>query len=150
VIYAHLCLKDLDELAEAQALLTSAIRESKTNLKLNISDLYHQLAEFNLFLNEPRKAAAIYEKHLLDLEAKTRQCVVRYARILRKLGDEKRMRIECSKMLNGMFPNPQTCEDFYYDGFAHFLLGNSERAHYDYERSRRFGSHYSVCFDCDP
>ena len=82
-------------------------------------------------------------ERFLDLEAKTRQCVVRYARILRKLGDEKRMRIECSKMLNGMFPNPQTCEDFYYDGFAHFLLGNSERAHYDYERSRRFGSHYS-------
>lgn len=143
VIYAHLCLKDLNEHAEAQALLTSAIRESKTNLKLNVSNLYYQLAEFNLFLNEPRKAAAIYEKHLLDLEAKTRQCVVRYARILRKLGDEKRMRIECSKMLNGMFPNPQTCEDFFYDGFAHFLLGNSERAHYDYERSRRFGSHYS-------
>jgi tetratricopeptide (TPR) repeat protein len=143
VIYAHLCLKELDELAEAQTLLTSAIRESKTNLKLNISDLYHQLAEFSLFLNEPRKAAAIYEKHLLGPEENRRQRVVSYARILRKLGDEKRMKIECSKMLNGMFPNPQTCEDFYYDGFAHFLLGNAERSQYDFERSRRFGLYYS-------
>jgi tetratricopeptide (TPR) repeat protein len=143
VVYAHLCLKESGEHAEAQAILTSAIRESKTNPRLNVSDLYYQLAEFNLFLNEPRKAAAIYEKYLLGPGVKTRQLMVGYARILRKSGDEKRMRIECGKMLDDMFPNPQTCEDFYYDGFAHFLLGNSERARYDYERSRRFGSLYS-------
>jgi tetratricopeptide (TPR) repeat protein len=143
IIYAHLCLKELGEHAEAEALLTSAIRECQTNSKLSVSDLYYQLAEFDLFLNEPRKAVTIYEKHLLGPEVKTRQLAVRFARILRKMGDEKRMRIECGKMINGMFPTPQTCEDFYYDGFANYLLGNAERAQYDYERSRRFGPHYS-------
>jgi tetratricopeptide (TPR) repeat protein len=142
IVYAHLCMKELGEHAEAQALLTSAIRESKTNLKLNASDLQYQLAEFNLFINEPRKAVAIYEKYLLGPEVKTRRLIVRYARILLNMGDENRMRIECGKMINGMFPNPQTFEDFYYDGFAYFLLGNAERAHYDYERSRRFGPYY--------
>jgi tetratricopeptide (TPR) repeat protein len=143
IVYAHLCMRELGEDAEAQALLTSAIRESKTSLKLNASDLQYQLAEFDLFINEPRKAAAIYEKHLLGPEVKTRRLIVRYARILLNMGDENRMRIECGKMINGMFPNPQTCEDFYYDGFAYFLLGNAERAHHDYERSRRFGPYYS-------
>ena len=143
IIYAHLCLKELGEHEEAQALLTSAIRESKTNQKLNISDIYYQLAEFDLFINEPRKAVTIYEKYLFGPEVKTRQLAVRFARILRKMGDEKRMRIECSRILSGMFPTPQTCEDFYYEGFANFLLGNAERAQHDYERSRRFGLYYS-------
>jgi tetratricopeptide (TPR) repeat protein len=143
IIYAHLCLKELGEHAEAQALLTSAILQSKTNPKLTISDIYYQLAEFDLFINEPRKAVAIYEKYLLGPEVKTRQIALRFARILLNMGDEKRMRIECSRILSGMFPNPKTCEDFYYDGFAYFLLGNAERAHYDYERSRRFGPYYS-------
>jgi hypothetical protein len=59
------------------------------------------------------------------------------------MGDETRMRIECSRILGEMFPTPQTFEDFYYDGFANFILRKAERAQHDYERARRFSPHYS-------
>ncbi len=33
------------------------------------------------------------------------------------------------------FPLPQIPNDFYYDGFAQWMLGNRERSDYDFDRS---------------
>jgi len=42
----------------------------------------------------------------------------------------------------GWFDNPESEEDYCYDGYANHLLGNEERARYDYDRSRGFSRYY--------
>ena len=138
LIHAYFSYKNLGEYANALALLTSAIRDCKTNPRLSAPEIYYHLAEHYLMINQIREAVSIYEKYLLKPEVVTRQLFIRYARILKTICNNRRMRIECTRMLGGMFPCPQSCEDFYYDGFAQYLLGNTDRAQYDYERSQRY------------
>ena len=50
----------------------------------------------------------------------------------------------CKNMINeSRIKLPVNHEDFYYDGFAWYLLGNYERAIYDYERSKEYDLYYS-------
>ena len=69
--------------------------------------------------------------------------MVEYARILNAAGDKRMLRDVCEMVLSRKyFKNPRTNEDFYYDGFANYLLGNHERARYDYERCSGFIEKY--------
>jgi tetratricopeptide (TPR) repeat protein len=142
VLYAHRSWLKLERPGEAEMVLIRAIDECGSNSNLDCSELNFQLAEFYLSIDQVGKMLTIYEKVLTAPEKVTRKFAVRYARILRELGDEKRTRTECLQMLGGRFPLPSTYEDFYYDGFANYLLGNSERARYDFERSRQFDTWY--------
>ncbi|MBN1576765.1 MAG: TIR domain-containing protein [Chitinispirillaceae bacterium] len=147
VIYAHLSCLKLGRRAEAETVLTSALHEGRSVSRVNVVPLYYYLAEQYFSADDLKKTLPIYEKHLLRPEAVTRRHIIRYAQILRRLGDKKRMRTQCIRMLGGMFPSPKNCEDFYYDGFAQYLLGNTDRAQYDFERSRHFDSYYAQCVE---
>ena len=145
VVYAHLSYRKQGEDVAAEKILASAIKESGTNFRIDASVLFYHLAEMALDAGDLAKTLQIYEKHLLRPQTIIRRFAVRHAQILRRLGDKKRMRMVCLRMLGGQFPAPKTCEDFYYDGFAQHLLGNSERAQYDFERSKQFAPFYSRC-----
>ncbi|MBN1307349.1 MAG: TIR domain-containing protein [Chitinispirillaceae bacterium] len=145
VVYAHMSYRKLGEPAQAEKILVSAIKETGTNPRMDAALLYYHLAEQKFSSGDLAKTLQIYEKHLLRPDTITRRFVVRHAQILRKLGDRKRMRIVCVRMLGGQFPAPKNCEDFYYDGFAQYLLGNTDRAQYDFERSKQFAAFYSRC-----
>ena len=142
VLYAHLSLVKLERTGDAEQTLIGAIEECGTNGSLDAAALNFQLAEFYLATDQIGKTLTIYEKVLTAPGTVTRKFAVRYARILGKLGDENRTRTECLQILGGRFPLPSSYEDFYYDGFASYLLGNTERAKYDFERSRQFDVWY--------
>jgi tetratricopeptide (TPR) repeat protein len=145
VVYAHLSYLKRGDPAMAETTLISAIRDNGANPRISIDRLYYCLAEQYLLAEDYTRTLPIYEQHLLRPEMITRQYAIRHAQILRKLGDKKRMKTGCLRMLGGQFPCPKCCEDFYYDGFAWYLLGNTERAKYDFERSRQFDRYYSRC-----
>lgn len=142
VIQAHLAWLKLERNNEAETVLTDAIHESKSNKRLRQPELYYHLAEFYLKTERVGKTLTVYERHLCKPTIVTRRFAIRYARILKQLGDEKRTLTECRQVLGGEFPPPRSCADYYYDGFANYLLGNMERAKYDFERSRQFSVWY--------
>ena len=142
IIYAHLAWIKLERNAEAESILTAAIRESRSNSRIRAVTINFYLAEFYLTTGMVGKTLTIYEKHLVKPGVITRRFAVQHARILKRLGNEKRTRTVCLRILGGQFPTPRSCEDFYYDGFANYLLGNSERAQYDFERSHQFDTWY--------
>ena len=142
VIYAHLSWLKLERKSEAESILTDQIRETEPDGDINSAELYYQLAEYYLTTDQVGKTLTIYEKQLCKPETVTRKFAVRYARILKQLGDDKRTRTECLQILGGEFAPPCSYEDFYYDGYANYLLGNTERAKHDFERSRQFDTWY--------
>jgi tetratricopeptide (TPR) repeat protein len=116
--------------------------------RLNDINLYHHLADACCNAGRKEEALEVYESKLCQPENCTRKYLIEYARILNASGnsnDKEKMRKACSQVLDqAYFRNATlTKEDFYYMGFANYLLGNHERARYDYERSsRRFIKYY--------
>jgi hypothetical protein len=106
---------------------------------------YHHRADLSLRNGETGSALKIYREHLMQDSMRTRQFVIKYARLLKNIGETRTQREICLNLINGLyFPLPKTEEDFYYDGFAQFLLGNIDKSNYDYERSHQFDTHYSA------
>jgi hypothetical protein len=73
---------------------------------------------------------------------------VEHARILKAVGGATnlaKMREVCTQVLDSMIfgDSPLTTHDFYYMGFANYLLGNYEFANYDYERSGGLFKYYN-------
>jgi tetratricopeptide (TPR) repeat protein len=124
-----------------------AIRLLRTEAeRLKDINLYHHLADLCLTCGRIDEALRVYERELCEPPHRTRQYMMEYARVLNSL-DQRRYgalaRRICGTVLDGdHFDIPKTGEDFYYDGFANYLLGNNERARYDYERSRGFFDKY--------
>ncbi len=91
-----------------------------------------------------KKISKKIKKFIYNKTNISRLFILRYALLCKKNGDEKEVQRICQSLLSGgLFCLPKSEEDFYYDGLAHYLLGNSERAQYDYERSHQFGLPYS-------
>lgn len=144
VVRYYLSLINLNYSNRAESVLLSAINKKNQSKSIDPGILYHYLADFHLRKDETNKALAIYEQHLIKLPLRTRQFIIKYARLFKYQGKIQKMREICSNLLSGaLFPLPTKEEDFYYDGFAQYLLGNMEKALYDYERSNKFDKYYS-------
>ncbi len=144
IIYYHQCQKVLINLSEAENILLSAIQNKDVNKSYDKTLLYHYLSDFYLEHGRVKEAIRIYKEYLLQPKIRTRQLMVKCARIYKNTGKYSLMKKVCEKMLSGkLFPVPKEKEDFYYDGFAWYLLGNKERANYDYERSTDYDLYYS-------
>lgn len=142
-IYYALALKEVGYEREAINILNFAAGKIKT------ANLYHYLADTYLCAGHIQDSLRIYEDVLCspDNRAKwERQYFVEYARILKsvnKVRNFEKISSACETVLDlNLFPLPQSKEDFFYTGFAHYLLGNYEEARFDYNRSLNFCDHY--------
>jgi tetratricopeptide (TPR) repeat protein len=140
-IYYTRALVACGHIADALALLR---REATRQDNLN---LYHHLADAYLKAGMIREGLRVYKDKLCRPDGQTRQYLVEYARILNVVGgftNMVKMRQVCEQVLDTKtFDDaPPTAEDFYYMGFANYLLGNHKLARYDYERSSRLFKYY--------
>jgi hypothetical protein len=72
-----------------------------------------------------------------------------YAQVLNAGGDatnRSTIRAVCRQVLDpkNFDGAPASTEDFYYTGFANYMLGHHELARYDYERSGRLFEYYAT------
>lgn len=136
VIYQFLAMQRLDKGDAALKIL-----ERETD-KLHESILYHYLAHTYWKNHRIQEAISIYKNYLLALNPNSRQYNLELAQLIRNI-DYNEMTSICKKVLNPKyFPLPKSKKDFYYDGFANYLLGEKQRARYDFERSREFSHTY--------
>lgn len=141
-IYYARALEACGRVNDAIALLRSeATRQDDLNL-------YHHLADAYLRVGIIREGLRVYKDRLCRPGCRTRQYLVEYARILNAVDgvmNGVKMREVCGQVLDQKIfgDSPPTAEDFYYMGFANYLLGNHELARYDYERSGRLFKYYN-------
>jgi hypothetical protein len=127
-------------------ILIRAIERPDPEKKLDKQFLYGYLAEHYSSQNKPFKSIEIYEKWLIR-DKPTKRTLTFYAIALRNAGRPKYKDI-CKLVLNEEeYGLPATPEDFYWNGFANYLLENSSRARYDYERSNHFQAWYPDIYD---
>ncbi|MEO0082551.1 MAG: toll/interleukin-1 receptor domain-containing protein [candidate division WOR-3 bacterium] len=132
-VYAFLCLSESGRRQEALDRLRADAR------RLDDTILHHYLASFCLSIGEHEEGLRIFREVLCAPGRRTRQFMVEYARALTTLGRSREAGQVCRQVLSReFFRAPATAEDFFYDGFANYLLGHGERARYDYERSAGF------------
>ena len=143
VYYHHLTLLELGRQRDAIATLERALKDPQEDridtpyIRFNLSKLY-------LETDRVSKALKIYRDVLLKPEHRTRFFMIQYARIFKAMEDGQKVEDICREILGGqLFPPPKTASDYYFDGFAQYLLGNIERARYDFERSSNFDFYYS-------
>lgn len=134
VIYYSRALEACGHREAAMALLR---REASRQGNLN---LYHHLADKYLKAGRINEGLRVYQNQLCGPGCRTRKYLVEYAYVLYAVGgvtNVVRAREACEQVLDSenFGASPLTTEDFYYTGFANYLLGNHERARYDYERS---------------
>jgi tetratricopeptide (TPR) repeat protein len=140
--YYYLALKETGRYEDAASLLRLEAEE------LGDTNLYHHLADLYLKHGDVDRALDVYKNHLCGNAKRARQYYVEYARILNSFGRKKMMRDACETVLNvEYFGIPRTEGDYFYDGFANFLLGRDERARYDFERSSGFCKKYYDQFE---
>jgi tetratricopeptide (TPR) repeat protein len=138
--YRAMALERLGRIREAIVLLRQETR------RLDDTNLYHRLADLLLKAGEVSAALSIYREKLCTPERRKRQYLVEYARILvttRRDPDGQVVPELCKTALSrASMGYPQTNEDFFYDGFANYMIGRHERARYDFERSSGFCEFY--------
>lgn len=118
---------------------TERYQPSKKRFLIELGDLHFSQGDLNAFRD-------VYENHLLKGNSKNRDVMVRYIRMLKRTGiktDVEKAEKLCRNYFS-LFSGslPATASDYYYDGFVWYLLGNHERAQYDYERSGGFDTYY--------
>ena len=143
VSYHYLCKKEFDPNQEILNYLFKMIKLADKTGKINKTRIYLYIADTYLEMGETGKALKIYENNLLNSVNVDRYILIRYARIQNHLMNSTEVQKICHRILSEyFFPPPKTHSDFYYDGFAQYLLGNEERAKYDFERSNNFDQYY--------
>lgn len=136
-IYAYFCSLELGDTDKAFQLLQ----------KINTADTDPETMAFvakqSFRFQEFEQAIRIYQQLLSNKNTATREYMVSLARIHKHLGEQEKMRSLCKQVLNKrQFGLPQTEQDFYFTGFAQYLLGNHDRAEYDHERSDGYDAYY--------
>lgn len=137
VYYYYLTARFLNLAGEPERILNGAIARSQGNSALNRTALIQYLAEHYIVTGEYGRSAGIYEKELAGHFSDLRVAVY-YALALYKAGNT-RYREVCRKVLERL---PIGYPEYYWSGFAHYLLGEVTYARHDYERSNRFGEYY--------
>lgn len=129
---------------EAHKILREAAAKEYEDKRLDRIQINVYLAQYYLGCGKHMEMTKVIDKVLMSPESRTRKLMVSCAKLLLKAGQKTRARKVCREILNGkLFNLPESQEDFYYDGFAQYILGNIERAQYDFERSQSFDSFYS-------
>ncbi|HEX8247014.1 MAG TPA: TIR domain-containing protein [Pyrinomonadaceae bacterium] len=151
-IYYSLALGELGKDSEAVKILESYIADKlETADKSNIAALYYYLTGAYFRIDEIEKGLKIYKDVLCNPSPAnrdywSRKFFICYALTLKAFDDEKykkEIHSICEKVLDGkFFPSPMTKEEYYYTGFANYLLGRDERAKYDFARSEDFSDDY--------
>ena len=128
---------------EALRTLHDAIDEADGNNRLNKTILRISLAEAFERFGMTNEATQVYRNFLVDGSERTRNTIIAFAKFLQRNGHQDEAEKICRRMLSAQqFPNPVREEDFYLDGYANYILGNVERARYDYERSGKRQPYY--------
>jgi len=141
-IYYSRAMQACGRLKEAIVLLChEAIRQEDVNL-------YHHLADAYLKAHMIREGLQVYHNKLCSPACRTRQYLVECARILHAVDgvkNEEKVREICGQVLDSknFSDSPPSAVDFYYMGFANYLLGNYELARYDHERSGKLFKYYN-------
>ncbi len=140
--YYSSALEESSRHAEAIAVLR-AVAE-----RLHNANLYHHLARAHLRMDDVESSRQVYEQHLCRAPQRRHQFLIEYARILRAFGDgdkdEERLRELCEAVLTpACFPATEIgSEEFFYMGFANYLLGKHELARYNFAQSAGFCEKY--------
>ncbi|MBN2103765.1 toll/interleukin-1 receptor domain-containing protein [bacterium] len=137
-IYYYYCLLYLDKKDEAfQRLISKGCYESNPELLAFKGKQLFRFREFD-------QAIQIFEKLNTDPETVTRETLIIQARIFRQLENHEKMKELCKRVISDAgLSLPQTKKDFYFTGFANYLLDELERARYDFERSEAFDDYYN-------
>jgi tetratricopeptide (TPR) repeat protein len=144
LVYHHLCLLNLGLCEQARKVLEAALCGNGFEKQFDKKLIYYRLADYFLAIGDIAEACRIYETDLLTFPDAGRDLMLRYARILKCLGRENDLKRVCEDYLSyRYFPLPGRVADYYMDGFIQFLLGNTERALYDYERSGKYDKYYN-------
>lgn len=120
-----------------EKILLDAIDRSKNDDRLDTRKLYGYLAEHHTSVSKYSRSIDIYEKWIVNNNPDKRERL-HYAFNLKNHGDSKYKAI-CNDVLNQL---PETKKDFYWSGFANYLLGREEIAKYEYIRSGSFDIYY--------
>ena len=129
---------------EAHKILREAAAKEYEDERIDRTQVYVYLAQYYLGCGKYLEMIKVIDKVLMSLKKRARRLMVNCAQMLLKAGQKKRACEVCHEILHGkLFNLPESQEDFYYDGFAQYILGNIERAQYDFERSQSFDSFYS-------
>ncbi|MCK4677385.1 MAG: tetratricopeptide repeat protein [Bacteroidales bacterium] len=144
VIFYYISLHELGFEKDALCFLEKQINNPGEKVRLNRMELYSQLADYYTKAESFIRAINIFENHLLKNDETNRRHMIRFARLLIHTENFGKAKIVCEQILTDKpFNLPKSNEDFYYDGFANYLLGRYERAKYDYERSGNYDTYYS-------
>jgi tetratricopeptide (TPR) repeat protein len=141
-IFYSLALRENGEVANAIHILSSVAERTKS------VSLYHYLADTYWNAGESMRALRVYEAHLCLVETPSdyaRQLLVEYARMLRTIEGDRSIeaRGACERAVDlKVLPLTHSKADFFYLGFAHYLLGKKETARYFFENSLGFSADY--------
>ncbi len=135
----------LKEGGQHRAALELLKREARNLEDVN---LYHHLAHLYVELGQLSDAVDVFERRICIPVNNTRQYMIEYARLLAAAGRIDESRKVCRAVLSReYFPLPASTEDFFYEGYANYMLGHMERARYDHERSSGLGHEYYTAYD---
>lgn len=135
-------LNRLDRPAEAFGLLFTYVQalERDSNFDIRVLDgdqvqVYHQLARSAAENRLPNCSHWIYERRLGLAAVREWRFELERVRLWILQGNADRARRHCRLLLAGRCNPPQTEEDFYWSGLAHYLCGSRKAAGADLKRS---------------
>jgi tetratricopeptide (TPR) repeat protein len=132
VNYANI-LVDLGQRRQARDMLRQGVQHEPDNRLL-----LRWLARY--YLEEgPQEEAVLYYKRIVALSNGSIESLYEYLLAQVAAGDSQATET-AERLINA--GNPGNENEFYYVGYAHWLLGHSERAEYDFERSGFGESHH--------
>lgn len=120
-----------------EKILLDAIERSENDERLDTRKLYGYLAEHYTAFSEYSKSIEIYEKWIVSSNPNKRE-LLHYAFNLKCDGNLQYSKI-CKNVLKQL---PETRKDYYWAGFANYLLERVDIAKYEYERSGSFDIYY--------
>ncbi|MCD9186227.1 MAG: TIR domain-containing protein [Pyrinomonadaceae bacterium] len=153
-IFSSINLENLDECAAVYyglSLMEAGYHESAINIlsyiaeKLDSANIYHHLADIFMRCGYLEEALDVFAQKLCSYENREkwrRQFFIEYARILRYLDtktNQRKICELCEMVLDfNTFSPPLTGEDYFYTGYANFLMGKNQLAKFDFDRSKGF------------
>jgi tetratricopeptide (TPR) repeat protein len=102
--------------------------------------LYHHLARLYIECGELGRAVHVYSTILCVPPFRCRKYLVGLARLFASMHRRSKMREICALCTSPELGPPYTPEEFYYRGFAHFLLAKLELAGQDFRDGRSYCS----------
>jgi tetratricopeptide (TPR) repeat protein len=157
-IFDSIGLDKLDETSAiyyAMTLHKSGAEESALDVilrateRIKSADIYHYLAYCYFRCGRLDKTFSVYEDILCNPDLPdnwTRQYFMEYARLLKNTEDKSyddAIQFLCEKVLDfDLLSFPRSREDFFYLGYANYLLGRTAEARLDYERSAGFSEYF--------